>query len=44
MKKELFIKNIKQFIEKGTCCFTCVKEIKERLQKENFQELYETEE
>ena len=41
MKKEQFIENVKQFIEKGTCCFTCVKEIKEKLKKENYQELHE---
>ena len=44
MKKEQFMENVKQFIEKGTCCFTCVKEIKEKLKKENYQELYETNE
>lgn len=41
MKKEEFSKNLIDFIKKGTCSFTCTKEIKELFEKEGFKELYE---
>lgn len=42
MKANDFNNSLINFIEKGTCCFTCVLNIKEKLIKENFIELKET--
>ena len=43
MKKETFINNLKKFITSSTCAFTCVKEMEEILQKQNFTKLKEEE-
>ncbi len=41
MKKDIFVNNLINFIKNSTCSFTCVKTIKEILDKEGYIELYE---
>ena len=38
-----FNQELIKLLKKGTCIFTCIKEIKEILQKNNYQELKENE-
>ena len=41
MKYENFFKNLQLFIERGTCAFTCVEQIKKKLTENNFHEMVE---
>ena len=41
MTKELFLKNLKVFIQQGTCAFTCVNYIKKIFLEKNFIEMTE---
>lgn len=43
MQKEKYIKDLINFIQKGTCTFTATEEIKKELKKKNFTELIENE-
>lgn len=44
MQKEKYIKDIIEFLKKGTCTYTVTEKIKEILKKENYQELFEEKE